>query len=134
MIDHLKLLIVFCNLFVGFGLAIYIKQLHQRVDFPPLKPVFYQVLFNNLLVCLLLVSRYYDVNIDEEVFQLSPTATSVIHSFLIYLFFVGFSYSSLLGLPDFPEKTLPARTLEKSGHCNGFVACRCFSGATFRRR
>jgi len=95
MIDHVKLLIVLSNLLLGTAVAMYIHYMYRRFDFAPLKPIFYHAIFNNLLVFLLLAMKYYDVNIGEEIFRISDTVDSVLRSFFLYLFFIGFSYASL---------------------------------------
>lgn len=115
MIDHVKLFIVMGNLIIGAGLAMYIFQAYRRHSFPPLKPIFFHVIFTNLLVLVLLTVKYYDVNIGEEVLRIPDTVDSVTRSFLLYLFFIGFSYSSLGAYLAFLDKSMSSIARRRIG-------------------
>ncbi len=95
MTDHVKLFIVMCNLLIGAALAAYIFQAYRRYAHPVLRPVFYHVICINLLVLLLFATKYYDLNIGAEVFEISDESRNMLTVFLLYFFFIGFSCASL---------------------------------------
>jgi len=94
-IDHVKLLIVMGNLLIGVVLAVHLFQAYRRYASPPLKPIFFHVVFLNLLMLLLLGSKYYDVNMGSDVMGIPDTLSGVLRNVLTYLFLIGFSYASL---------------------------------------
>ncbi len=106
MMDHVKLFVVLGNLLVGAATSAYLYQAYKRYATPPLKPIVYHVVFYNLLVMLLFVDKYYEVNIGGGVFSVPDHLrhTSVI--LLVYLFVIGFSYASLAIYLGFMEKKI----------------------------
>lgn len=95
MIDHVKLLIVLANLLLGAGISVYIYQAYRRYGSPPLKPLFFQAVFFNCLVLLLLATKYSDINIGVENLNFPALFSMQVGLILVYFFLIGFSYASL---------------------------------------
>jgi len=109
MMDHVKLFIVLGVLLVGAATSAYLYQAYKRYASPPLKPIVFHVVFYNLLVLLLFVDKYYEVNIGGGVFSIPDDLRHVSVNLLIYLFLIGFSYASLKIYLGFMQKKI-ART------------------------
>ncbi len=109
MIDHLKLFVIMSNILIGAIVAAYIAIARRRYALPSLRPLFFQVIFYNLLVLLLFTTKYYDINIGEEIFRIPEHLSYSVSYFLVYLFIIGFSYSALGIWVAFLEKKISKR-------------------------
>lgn len=89
MTEHIKILGVFINLIIGTAVAITFFHQQKNRRFPFLRPLFFHIIFYNLAILLLLVSRYMDINILKRSSMIEPEFSPLLALFLIYLLIFG---------------------------------------------
>ena len=63
MADHLKLFIALLNLVAGSAIFIHVRNVSQLFSLPFLRPVKRFILYYNILILILLVTKYYSLNL-----------------------------------------------------------------------
>jgi len=93
MIDHLKLLGLLINLFIGAGVAFYVLHKAKSTSAPFLKPLVFHIVLLNAAVWLLFLNRYSALNLPSQWPMAGWAGLSDIWIVLIYTIYGGMVFA-----------------------------------------
>jgi len=107
--EHIKILAAVANLMIGTGIAVYTYYLYKTYAYPFLQPLTYHIIFYNLLILLMLISRYLDLNLPEKFLVLRSPIYEDIGYLVLYIFFMGMTYAMVSVVLQFQGKDISPR-------------------------
>ncbi len=93
MADHYKIFIALVNLMAGSAIFIYTQNVQKAFSFPYIKHVKHYIVYYNILIFLLLVTKYYDVNVSLEGLSGYVPAMVKVVDLVFSLTFIGMAFA-----------------------------------------
>lgn len=117
--EHIKILGAFFNLIIGATVAVYVYQKYKSYGYSYLKPLTYHIVFYNLMISVLLISKYLSLNLPEKSLQAYFSGSDDIGNLLLSLFSIGMVLSIYCIILGFKERKISSR--EKKGVATGIT-------------
>jgi len=91
--DHIKLLITFINLIVGVLVVSHVFQVYRKYSYAYLKSLTGYIIFFNLFILSLIISKYLEINVSEEIFRKYSFKPDDIFLIIAIIVDIGLVYS-----------------------------------------
>lgn len=95
MLEHYRILSAIINLVVGTAIAFYIYQKYKIYKYAFLKPVIHLTIFFNLCILVMVIAKYFTLNLNEKLSAQTVQVLGNIGVLAILLFLYGMIFSVL---------------------------------------
>ena len=117
--EHVKILNAFVNIVIGTWIIFYVYNVYKSYKYSFLLPLVYHVIFYNLLILILLITKYFSLNIPDSFLLKKFPGSEAIITLFYSVFLIGMTFSMFIVILRFFNKSISSNT--KKWLITGFI-------------